>query len=56
MENYEAPSITTIGSLHDMTLQIPKAGGANDGVSYTIPGVGTITLGDDPNGNGFPIS
>ncbi|SDF65081.1 hypothetical protein SAMN05660662_2917 [Blastococcus aurantiacus] len=40
MENYEAPSITTIGSLHDMTLQVNKTLGANDGTGLIgIPGV-----------------
>lgn len=52
LENtYSAPAITTIGSLHDMTLQF-KSFGAADGVILVIPGVGNIAIGDsDENGN-----
>lgn len=56
MDIYEAPSITTIGSLHDMTLQF-KTFGANDGTVLTAPGGIVIgTIGEDNNGNGYPIS
>ena len=37
---YESPAVTTIGSLHDMTLQYKNFGTA-DGVILAIPGVGT---------------
>ena len=48
---YEAPAITEIGSLHDMTLQF-KSFGAADGVILVIPGVGNIAIGEsDENGN-----
>jgi len=40
---YESPTVTTIGSLHDMTLQY-KTFGAADGVILVIPGT--------PNGPG----
>lgn len=48
---YAPPAITTIGSLHDMTLQF-KTFGAADGVILVIPGVGNVGIGDsDENGN-----
>ena len=48
---YESPAITTIGSLHDMTLQY-KNFGAADGIILAIPGVGTGPGGDsDEFGN-----
>ena len=52
LENtYVAPAITTIGSLHDMTLQF-KTFGAADGVILVIPGVGNVAIGDsDEAGN-----
>jgi hypothetical protein len=51
---YEAPAITTIGSLHDMTLQFKTFGNA-DGTILVIPGVGGISIGDsDEQGN--PLS
>ncbi len=42
---YEAPAITALGSLHDMTLQFKEFGSA-DGVVLAIPGVGNIDIGD----------
>ena len=51
---YESPAITTIGSLHDMTLQF-KTFGSADGVILVIPGIGSGPIGDsDSDGN--PLS
>ncbi|MXG89948.1 hypothetical protein [Nocardioides flavescens] len=48
---YEAPAITEVGSLHDMTLQF-KTFGAADGVILVIPGVANVPIGEsDENGN-----
>jgi hypothetical protein len=48
--SYEAPTITTIGSLHEMTLDTGKTLGSNDGFFLVgIPGVADGTaIGDAP--------
>ncbi len=45
---YEPPSITEIGSVADLTLQI---GGA-DGFIFVIPGVGQVPSDDFPFSSG----
>jgi hypothetical protein len=42
---YAPPTITTIGSLHDMTLQFKKFGSA-DGTILTIEGEPDVPIGD----------
>ncbi|WP_369140375.1 hypothetical protein [Modestobacter versicolor] len=49
-EDYEAPAITTIGSLHDMTLQ-GKYFGSADGIILNIPGGTSVGIGDEPYAN-----
>lgn len=43
--SYTAPTITPLGSLHDMTLQV-KEFGSSDGIVLAIPGVGNIPVGN----------
>lgn len=43
--HYAPPTITTIGSLHDMTLQF-KTFGSSDGVILTIPNGPDVAIGD----------
>lgn len=42
---YTAPTITPLGSLHDMTLQY-KQFGSSDGIVLAIPGVGNTPVGN----------
>lgn len=43
---YEAPQLTPIGTLHDITLQLTKSGSSNDVLTgINIPGQGPVGTG-----------